>query len=882
MRIACHVIACLTFGVLLSSPAVGADQFEGRFYSGEGDVEYLALLDISRRMFDAEPAYQNAAMLYTPSWNGFVEGPSWNAWWIQNSYGTTYCSLPFLVEPYTTFLINANDLWFRHMGDGRRYYENDWILRHNGGEGWVPPDGALMDCASPDTAIHKQGDGPLQLQDWEVEFTAAGGVMQAELLLISRDRALIDHYMPMLRRAAAFIESRRDPEKNLFLAGSGANLLAPNWYGYRKEDGTYGQAYLTGLSVTYIAFLDRMVELCRLIDDEQGAAEYARQCDTAREGLKQLLHPDGYFIKALDPDGTRHGVYGASRYGYFPAIPNHDAMCFNVVDDEHARRIYANIARIPQLRPHSFIITNYPSVDDMHWHSPFGEWVNGGAWTTCEARMVMGYYRVGAFEDIRRSMRHMMTFADRFQMDNPLKDFGATPWFDKAPVNLCYDSFGLPAAMIRGLFEYRYRADHLELVPRIPPGIRRLEQHFPIRFGEKRLYIATVGQGPIREVRVNGRVWPRFTDESITLRYEELPAHAVIQIALGDGKIVPFEPKVPREPLPPIPSLATEHWRTMIRAIAPTDTPLRIGADSNGGTRFHGEIADVRIYDRALSADEVRQLAGRNASNRVTNGLIGWWRFTGNNRLANGAKNGANLPTAAVVDHVAWTNGPNGGAVRLDGRGFLEVPHHEALNVKECTLAAWVRPEQLPATGARIIDKVIVGTSSGYLLDTYPGNSLRLISAAGSLSVDAQLPVGEWTHVAATISRDGRRALYINGQVVASEDVIISGIVGHTATRLVRLRRFHEALEHAKLGDTYEAAHARLTINMFLALDQRLKMAAQGMFLKLPDASVDAANQMYLNTIRALCDGLEQQLATYQASNDPQKRHIVELWLLSE
>ena len=59
-------------------------------------------------------------MLYTPLWDGLVEGPTWNAWWIQNSYGTTYCALPFYQEPFITFLQNSQDLWFDQMGDGRR------------------------------------------------------------------------------------------------------------------------------------------------------------------------------------------------------------------------------------------------------------------------------------------------------------------------------------------------------------------------------------------------------------------------------------------------------------------------------------------------------------------------------------------------------------------------------------------------------------------------------------------------------------------------------------------------------------------------------------------------------------------------------------------
>ena len=87
----------------LISP-VAADRFDARYFSGAGDVEYLQLLDIARRMFGPDPEFQNVPMLYTPEWNGLVEGPTWNMWWIQNSYGPTYCALPFYEEPLVTFL----------------------------------------------------------------------------------------------------------------------------------------------------------------------------------------------------------------------------------------------------------------------------------------------------------------------------------------------------------------------------------------------------------------------------------------------------------------------------------------------------------------------------------------------------------------------------------------------------------------------------------------------------------------------------------------------------------------------------------------------------------------------------------------------------------
>jgi len=510
-----------------------APRFAGRFFRGEGDVDYLQLLDISRRMFAVDPEFQHVGMLYQPAWNGFVEGPRWNAWWVQNSYGPTYCALPFYMEPYITFLQNAQDLWFDQMGNGKRTAK---FKDHT----WTAPDGALMDCASPGSVIYKQGDGRVAIHDWGMEFTAAGALLQAELVLIGRDREAIGHYLPKLERCANFIESRREPKLNLFLAGAAGNLLAPSYAGWKKPDGTYDKAYLTGLSVTYIAFLDRLIELEKFVGSEEKVRLYAERRKTAHEGLRHLTTEEGYLIKYLDPDGARHGEYGAKQYGYFEAVCNHDAICFRVVDDVWARKIFTKLASIPGLRPNDFVITNYPSLDDMYEDKGifgFGTWVNGGHWSTCEARMIMAYYRLGAYVDARRSMKKLLTFAKRFQMDNPLKDFGNTPWFDRNPINLCYDSFGPPAAMIRGLFEYQYKADGLVLRPHIPGGITKLEQRFPIRWGRKRLYLSTAGQGPVTRVRINGKGYNRFDEKAVFLTYEKVPDRATIQIALGGGRI---------------------------------------------------------------------------------------------------------------------------------------------------------------------------------------------------------------------------------------------------------------------------------------------------------------------------------------------------------
>ncbi|MFN0170354.1 MAG: hypothetical protein ACKV22_28375 [Bryobacteraceae bacterium] len=509
--------------------AAGAE-FRGKYYSGTGDAGYLELLDISRRMFEPDPEFQNITMLYEPIWNGFVEGPTWGAWWIQNSYGTTYAALPFYREPYLTFLRNAHDLWFGKMGDGKRRGRGDQIA----------PDGSLCDAANHEWIVYKQGDGRVAIHDWGFEFAAAGLLMQSEALLIGRDAGEIARYLPKLERVASFIESRRDPKNDLFRVGPAANLLAPSYAGQRLADGSHGPAFLAGLSVTYIAALDRLIEVARLAGAEDKAKLHAGRRDSARKGLSALATPEGYFIRSLDPDGTRHGVFGAEKHGYFEASPNHDAIAFRVVDDAQARRIYDRIASIPGLRPHGLIIANYPSYDDLYtepkglWR--FGHWVNGGHWSTCEARMILAYYRLGAYEDARRSMRKMLEFARQFRMDNPLTEFGGAVYQPKLPVNITYDAFGPAAAMVRGLFEYRYTSDSLTLAPHIPPSIGELRQRFPIRFGTKRIYLAASGSGEVTSVTVNEKPWRRFDRSTVTLPYRDLSGVANVSLGLGGAK----------------------------------------------------------------------------------------------------------------------------------------------------------------------------------------------------------------------------------------------------------------------------------------------------------------------------------------------------------
>ena len=850
--------------------AHAAGTFEGRFFRGEGDVEYLELLELARRMYTADPAFQNMPMLYTPAWNGLVEGPTWGAWWIQNSYGPTYCALPFYLEPYTTFLQNSQDLWFDQMGNDERA----------GGNGYVAPDGSLCDAAAPGWIVYRQGDGNHASHDWGMEFTAAGVVLQAELLLISRDLEAVAHYLPKLERCANFIETRRDPDNNLFLAGAAGNLLAPSYAGWKQADGTFEKAYLAGLSVTYIAALDRLVELEKLAGHAEKADLYADRRDRAREGLDGITTDEGYFIKSLDPDGTRHGVYGAEKHGYFEASPNHDAIAFRVVGDAQAERIYDKIASIPLLRRHGVIIANEPGLDDMYdpgtsWLWKHGTWVNGGHWSTCEGRMMLGYYRLGKYADARRSMEHMVGFAQKFRMDNPLVEFGSEVYQPKQPVNLCYDSFGPIAGFIRGLFEYLYRADGLTLIPHVPPVITRLEQRFPIRFGDKCLFLATVGAGPVTAVRVNGKPWPTFDADSVFLDYDETPERAVVEIALGGAEFDENPMTVDKPPTDtPVTEEALDDWLGSLSKRSPNKLPFHIGANSDGQDRLVGAVDHIRVFDRALSAEEIASL-GSDEPGALDDdpALVVHWSFDALHDGVFESSGSAKLPLKPRGD-VEIVDSPGGKAANLE-RGRLETPHNPALDLPGTfTLEARIRPDKFPEACATIINKIPSGTGNGYLLDTYPKNALRVITPHGTASFAANLAEGQWYDVAATFDGNNHLRLFLDGKEVAAATGE-KKVEGETFKGLVP---FYTRLVEADLADCYEAQHARLTLEYVAANRQRAALLAAGDLEPLPEPTQSAADQCYAETALKLAQGLRTVLDSYADSTDPHKKRVHEMW----
>ena len=232
------------------------------------------------------------------------------------------------------------------------------------------------------------------------------------------------------------------------------------------------------------------------------------------------------------------------------------------------------------------------------------------------------------------------------------------------------------------------------------------------------------------------------------------------EMQVKKGEKIEATLSVPQTIPEPPPNVAEPVLTKCPSGIRSNKLSLRIGSASDGSCKFKGDMARIVVANRAFSADEIVALADTNNA--------GWDKVKGIVVALEGSR-----PVALVanVQVLPADGGLAGKMYRLDGTGYLEVPHSAALNGDNgLTVAAWIRATEFPGGGMRIIDKCPVSAAQGYVLDTYPGDSLRLITRDPHLMFPAKLPPAKWIHVAATVDGvTGKQTLYVNGKKMAKE-----------------------------------------------------------------------------------------------------------------
>lgn len=143
--------------------------------------------------------------------------------------------------------------------------------------------------------------------------------------------------------------------------------------------------------------------------------------------------------------------------------------------------------------------------------------------------------------------------------------------------------------------------------------------------------------------------------------------------------------------------------------------PATIGSDSTGtGNPFTGSIDEVRVYSRAITANEVAQLYRYTAPAAADSGLAGYWSFNGTDMTSTKAYDRSGAGNTGTL-----TNGPTVTEGRL-GQGLLfdGVDDYVTGNITNVpmgnTMAVWFKIDNV--TGNKVIFSHDDNTNSGQRL----------------------------------------------------------------------------------------------------------------------------------------------------------------------
>jgi hypothetical protein len=119
-------------------------------------------------------------------------------------------------------------------------------------------------------------------------------------------------------------------------------------------------------------------------------------------------------------------------------------------------------------------------------------------------------------------------------------------------------------------------------------------------------------------------------------------------------------------------------------------SPLWIGGNRPYGENFHGLIDETRIYDHALSENEIRRDMAMPVVPAA--GLVAAYAFDA--RSGETAVDASGNHNTGEIRRATWAPGRYGNALRFDGvAAVVRVPASQSLNLtRAMTLSAWIRP----------------------------------------------------------------------------------------------------------------------------------------------------------------------------------------------
>lgn len=210
------------------------------------------------------------------------------------------------------------------------------------------------------------------------------------------------------------------------------------------------------------------------------------------------------------------------------------------------------------------------------------------------------------------------------------------------------------------------------------------------------------------------------------------------------------------------------------------NTRIVIGADDNGGYNsgtgaFHsGKLNQVKIYNRALSSEEITRnyISQRKRyfpeENIVANGLVLHIdpgkpsSYTGSGNTVYDLSGSGNTGTLA---NGAAFSGLNGGVIVFDGTNdYMTIPHNSSQELTYITVSAWFNFPVIPVAGLGINKEGSFRLISGESYTTTAGGRIGGSWGTGVGAGSTTLISNKWYQIVMTADGTTQK-LYVNGSL---------------------------------------------------------------------------------------------------------------------
>ena len=201
---------------------------------------------------------------------------------------------------------------------------------------------------------------------------------------------------------------------------------------------------------------------------------------------------------------------------------------------------------------------------------------------------------------------------------------------------------------------------------------------------------------------------------------------------------------------------------------------------------FDGTIDEVRIYDRALSPEQIQRLYEEGS------GLVAHWTF---DEGAGDTAHDSAGDNDGAIHGAQWAEGRIGGALDFDGvDDYVEVPDDDSLTpTTQLTISYWIFDRGalsghdlygVSKYGGCAAEPSSPGASNAYELGVSPSTHRAhfvVFRAPGSgdtesVATNTEISQNRWHHITGTFDQ-GNAAIYVDGQLDNTASMSISAIV---------------------------------------------------------------------------------------------------------